>query len=110
MFFAGDPCTLSIPSINLGKGPKACSKMGFVSLYSFLYHSNVSSRAAQLVASIYVVKRRKQQKLNLFYQIINGEIGISLPDYYHFTNKHARQHYPFYLIILPANTMHQLAI
>ena len=51
-----------------------------------------------------LAKRRKQQRLNLFYQIMNGEIGLSLPDHYHFTNKHTRQHHPFHLIIPPTNT------
>ena len=51
-----------------------------------------------------LAKRRKQQKLNLFYQIMYGEIGLSLPDYYHFTNKHTSEHHPFHLIVPPTNT------
>ena len=62
-------------------------------LSDYSYHSSVSSMLEQL-NWLPLAKRRKQQRLNLFYQIMNGEIGLSLPDCYHFTNKH-----PFHLII-----------
>ena len=39
-----------------------------------------------------LVKRRKQQRLNLFYQIMHGEIDLSLPEYIHFTTRHTRHH------------------
>ena len=72
-------------------------------LSDYSYHSSVSSVLKQL-NWLPLAKRRKQQRLNLFYQIMNGEIGLSLPDRYHFTNKHTRQHHPFHLIIPPTNT------
>ena len=72
-------------------------------LFDYSYYSSVSSMVEQL-NWLPLAKRRKQQRLNLFYQIMNGEIGLSLPDCYHFTNKHTRQHHPFHLIILPTNT------
>ena len=72
-------------------------------LSDYSYHSSVSSMLEQL-NWLPLAKRRKQQRLNLFYQIINGEIGISLPDYYHFTNRYTRQHHPFHLIIPATNT------
>ena len=71
-------------------------------LSDYSYHSSVSSMLEQL-NWLPLAKRRKQQRLNLFYQIINGEIGISLPDYYHFTNRYTRQHHPFHLIIPATN-------
>ena len=46
-----------------------------------------------------LAKRRKQQRLNLFYQIMNGEIGLSLPDY-----QQAHQATP---PIIPDYTTHQ---
>ena len=92
--------TLSIPSSRLGKGSKVCSE---ICLSDYSYHSSVSSMLEQL-NWLPLAKRRKQQKLNLFYQIMNGEIGLSLPDYYHFTNNHTKQHHPFHLIISPINT------
>ena len=67
-------------------------------LSDYINHSSVSSMLKQL-NWLPLAKRRKQQRLNLFYQIMNGEIGLSLPDCYHFTNKHTRQYHPFYLII-----------
>ena len=73
-------------------------------LSDYSYHSSVSSMLKQL-NWLSLAKRRKQQKLNLFYQIMNGEIGLSLPDRCHFTNKHTRQHHPFHLIIPPTNTI-----
>ena len=56
-------------------------------LSDYSYHSSVSSILEQL-NWLPLVKRRKQQRLNLFYEIRNGEIALSLPDCYHFTNKH----------------------
>ena len=72
-------------------------------LSDYSYHSSVSSMLKHL-NWLPLAKRRKQQRLNFFYQIMNGEIGLSLPDCYHFTNKHTRQHHPFHLIIPPTNT------
>ena len=59
--------------------------MGSISDYS--YHSSVSAILEQL-NWLPLVKRRKQQRLNLFYQIMHGEIGLSLPEYIHFTTRH----------------------
>ena len=92
--------TLSIPSNSLGK-VQMCAARWVLSDHS--YHSSVSSMLEQL-NWLPLAKRRKQQRRNLFYQIMNGEIGLSLPDYYHFTNKHTRQHHPFHLIISSINT------
>ena len=72
-------------------------------LSDYSYHSSVSSMLKQL-NWLPLAKRRKQQRLNLFYQIMNGEIGLSLPDHYHFTNKHTRRHHPFHLITPPTYT------
>ena len=59
-------------------------------LSDYSYHSSVSTMLEQL-NWLPLAKRRKQQRLNLiFYQIMNGEIRLSLPDCYHFTNKHTR--------------------
>ena len=69
-------------------------------LSDYSYHSSISSMFNWLP----LAKRRKQQSLSLFYQIMNGKIGLSLPDCYHFTNKHTKQHYPFHLVIPPTNT------
>ena len=74
----------------------------------YRFHSSVSSMLEQL-NWLPLAKRRKQQRLNLFYQIMNGEIGLSLPDCYYFTNKHTRQHHPFHLIIPPTNTTSYMA-
>ena len=78
-----------------------CAARWVLSDYS--YHSSVSSMLEQL-NWLRLAKRRKQQRHNLFYQIMNGEIGLSSPDYYHVTNKHIRQHHLFHLIISPINT------
>ena len=72
-------------------------------LSDYSYHSSVSTMLKQL-NWLPLAKRRNQQRLNLFYQIMNGEIGLSLPDRYHFTNKHTRQHHPFHLIMPSTNT------
>ena len=72
-------------------------------LSDYSYHSSVSSMLEQL-NWLPLANRRKQQRLNLFYQIMNEEISLSLPDYYHFTNRYTRQHHPFHLIIPPTNT------
>ena len=72
-------------------------------LSDYSYHSSVSSMLEQL-SWLPLAKRRKQQRLNLFYQIMNGEIGLSLPDRYHFTYKHIRQHHPIHLIMPSTNT------
>ena len=58
-------------------------------LSDYSYHSSVSSMLEQL-NWLPLAKRRKQQRLNLVYQIMNGEIGLSLPDCYHFTNRYTR--------------------
>ena len=72
-------------------------------LSDYSYHSSVSSMLEQL-NWLPLAKRRKQQRLNLCYQIMNGEIGLSLPDCYHFTNRYTRQHHLLHLIIPPTNT------
>ena len=64
-------------------------------LSDYSYHSSVSSMLEQL-NWLPLAKRRKQQRLSLFYQIMYGEIGSSLPDCYRFTNKYTRQHHPFF--------------
>ena len=56
-------------------------------LSDYSYHSSVSSMLEQL-NWLPLAKRRKQQKLNLFYQIMNGEISLSLPDCYYFINRY----------------------
>ena len=72
-------------------------------LSDYSYHSSVSAMLEQL-NWLPLVKRRKQQRLNLFYQIMHGEIGLSLPEYIHFTTRHTRHHHPFHLIVPPTNT------
>ena len=43
-------------------------------LSDYNYHSSISSMLEQL-NWLPLAKRRKQQRFNLFYQIMNGEIG-----------------------------------
>ena len=72
-------------------------------LSDYSYHSSVSAMLEQL-NWLPLVTRRTQQRLNLFYQIMHGEIGLSLPEYIHFTTRHTRHHHPFHLIVSPTNT------
>ena len=72
-------------------------------LSDYSYHSSVSTMLKQL-NWLSLAKRRKQQRLNLFYQIMQGEIDLSLPEYYHFTTRHTRHHHPFHLVVPSTNT------
>ena len=72
-------------------------------LSDYSYHGSVSAMLKQL-NWLSLAKRRKQQRLNLFYQIMQGEIGLSLPKYYHFTTRHTRHHHPFHLVVSSTNT------
>ena len=72
-------------------------------LSDYSYHSSVSAMLEQL-NWLPLVKRRKQQRLHLSYQIMHGGIGLSLPEYIHFTTRHTRHHHPFHLIVPPTNT------
>ena len=51
-----------------------------------------------------LAQRRKQHRLNLFYQTIYNLTGLSLPEHYQPTTRHTRHHHPFHLIIPPSNT------
>ena len=72
-------------------------------LSDYSYHSSVSTMLKQL-SWLSLAKRRKQRRLNLFYQIMQGELGLSLPEYYHFITRHTRYHHPFHLIVPSTNT------
>ena len=52
-----------------------------------------------------LAQRRKQFRLNLFYQTIYNLTGLSLPEYYHPTSRHTRHHHPLHLITPPSNTI-----
>ena len=41
-----------------------------------------------------LAQRRKQFRLNLFYQTIYNLTGLSLPEYYQPTSRHTRHHHP----------------
>jgi len=49
-------------------------------------------------------KRRKHQRLNLFYQVIHGLVGLSLPEYVDFTSRNTRNHHPFHLVLPSTST------
>ena len=48
--------------------------------------------------------RRKQFRLNLFYQIVYDLTGLSLPEYYLPTSRYTRHHHPLHLIVPSSNT------
>ena len=67
------------------------------------YQSSISTMLEQL-NWLPLAKRRKQQRLNIFYQITHDMTGLFLPDYYHFATTHTRQHHPFHLMIPSTST------
>ena len=73
-----------------------------VSNYS--YRSSVSAMLHHLNWPP-LAQRRKQFRLNLFYQTIYNLTGLSLPEYYHPTSRHTRHHHPLHLITPPSNTI-----
>jgi len=72
-------------------------------LSDYSYYSNVTAMLQQL-NWLPLAKRRKQQRLNLFYQIMHGVVSLPLPDYIHFTIRLTKQQHPFHLIMPPTNT------
>ena len=72
-------------------------------LSDYSYHSSVTTMLHQLKWQP-LATRRKHQRLNLFYQIIHGLVGLSLPDYIDFSNRSTRNHHPFHLVLPSTST------
>ena len=91
--------TLPGTSINFRKVQRRAARWV---LSDYSYYSSVTAMLQQL-NWLPLAKRRKQQRLKLLYQIMHGIVGLSLPDYIHFTIRHTRQ-LPFRLIVPSTNT------
>jgi len=72
-------------------------------LSDYSYHSSVNAMLHQL-RWLPLAKRRKYQRLNLFYQVVHGLVGLSLPEYIDFNSRNTRNHHPFHLVIPPPCT------
>ena len=72
-------------------------------LSDYSYHSCVTAMLHQLKWQP-LATRRKHQRLNLFYQVIHGLVGLSLPDYIDFTSRSTRNHHPFHLVLPSTST------
>ena len=94
--------TLLDTHINIEEYPKKWAARWAFSDYNYL--SSVSAMLSHLKWPPLAL-RRKQFRLNLFYQTVYGLTGLSLLEYYLPNSQFTRHHHPLWLIIPSSNTI-----
>ena len=93
--------TIRLKYLRMLEKVQRCAARWVLSDYS--YHISVTAMLHQLKWQP-LAARRKHQRLNLFYQVIHGLVGLSLPDYIDFTSRSTRNHHPFHLVLPSTST------